>query len=99
MPSLWVTEFKHVGKDHALRQTLFATLPPNTEQVLTISGVSAQSAGFQGGTHLIRIHTDTACHVSVGQNPTATSSNMRLAANSTEYIAVDPNDKIAVIQS
>lgn len=73
--------------------------PPIAEQTVAISGSSAQSSAFQNNTTFIRVHTDAICSVLVGSNPTATATKKRLAANQTEYFAVVPGFKIAVISN
>ena len=90
MSSLYIAEF--VDGAGALQA---AQMPPISEQKVTISGTSAQSAAF--GCKVIRVHTDVACHVAFGANPTATTSNMRLQADTTEYFGVTPGNKVAVI--
>lgn len=66
---------------------------------VAIGGVSTQSAAFGSNTRLVRLHTDAACRVAFGENPTATANSMRLAANSTEFFGVIPGQKVAVITS
>jgi len=71
--------------------------PPLAEQTVAIGGASTQSAAFNTKTRLIRIHTDAICSIAVGSNPTATTGKARMAAGQTEFQAVNPGDKIAVI--
>lgn len=99
MSKLYVTEF--VGADEkANTVTPAARVAGATDQPpLTISGTSAQSAAFGTGGSLVRLHTDVICCVAFGTNPTATTSSMRMAADSTEYFAVPAGSawKVAVI--
>jgi hypothetical protein len=69
--------------------------PPLVEQVVTLTGSSAQSAAFNAQTTLVRIHVDGSgpAGVTFGTNPTATvvsgtSGSGRFAANQTEYRGV-----------
>jgi hypothetical protein len=71
--------------------------PPIAEQTVTISGTSAQSSAFNAKTRYIRIEPDVICSRLVGADPTATTSNARMAADSFEFIAVKGGHKIAVI--
>lgn len=71
--------------------------PPVAEQTVAIGGASAQSAAFNAATQVVRVHADAICSIAFGANPTATASTMRMAAGQTEYFAVNPGDKIAVI--
>ena len=90
MASLYITEF--VDGAGALQA---AQMPPQAEQKLTISGTSAASAAIAA--KVVRVHTDTACHVAFGASPTATVSNLRMPADSTEYFGVTAGHKIAVV--
>lgn len=99
MSKLYVTEF--VGADEKTNTvTPAARVVGMTDQTpVTISGTTAQSAAFGNGASLVRLHTDVICCVAFGTNPTATTSSMRMAANSTEYFAVSAGQsyKVAVI--
>lgn len=97
MATLWITEFSHLGQDHARRTGQTALLPPVAEQSITITAGSTQGSALNSATHLVRLHTDTACHIAVGTNPTASSANLKMLTDSTEYFAVTPGDVIAVI--
>lgn len=92
--TLYVTEFKE--SPPVTYQA--APMPANANQAITISGASAQSAAFQWNTVLVRVHCDVICNVNIGgTNPTATTTNMRMAAGQTEYFQVKGSDKLAVI--
>ena len=91
MSSLYITELSNGAG--ALQA---AQLPAIAEQKVTISGTSAQSAAFQQETRMIRVHTDVACHILVGSDPTATVAKLRMAADSVEYFGVTPGHKVAV---
>ena len=45
----------------------------------------------------VRVHADAICSIKFGSAPVATTANMRLAANQTEYFQVSPGDKVSVI--
>ena len=109
MPSLYITEFATTGvlstEGGGLSTTAgyrlnsdVARIPSVASQKITISGISTMSAAFNANTRLIRINTDTNCHIFSGTNPTATTDNLRMVADSTEYFSVTPGMKIAVIQ-
>lgn len=99
MPTLYVTEFSESGLGSSPRQLPMAPLPAVASQAVTISGTSAQSSPFSTATRAIRVHTDVVCSIFVGANPTATTSNARMAADQTEYFSVQPGDRIAVISN
>ena len=92
MASLYITELTDGAG--ALQA---AQLPALNAQKLTISATHAQSTAFKTGTKLIRLHTDTVCHILVGDDPTATTANLRMAADTTEYFGVKAGQKLSVI--
>lgn len=98
MATLYISEYSESSFGQVPRALPVASEPALTEQTpITISGTSAQSAAFNVKTRVIRVHADAICSILVGANPTATTANKRLAANSTEYFSVQPGDKLAVI--
>lgn len=62
--------------------------PAVAQQHFTVSGTSAQSALFNAKTKFVRIHTDGIVSLKFGTNPTAVTTELRLAANQTEYFGV-----------
>ena len=98
MPTLYITEFQQEGIDAMGRVMPVAKQLPVAEQTVSFSA-SAQSATLNPSTTLVRLQADNTCGVVFGANPTATTSSMRMAADQTEYFAVQANSglKIAVI--
>lgn len=96
MTTLYIAEFSSL-LNNVISGVDAALMPPLAEQTLTNTGSSAQSAAFNQATRIIRVHTDSICSIKVGPNPTATTSNIRLAVNQTEYFSVSPGDKLAVV--
>lgn len=99
MANLYVTEFEQIS-DHPTLGGIAqaARMPPIAEQVVAIGVSTTPGAAFNRKTNLIRVHVDAACHIEIGSAPTATTANMRMSANTTEYFGVDAGDTIAVIQ-
>jgi hypothetical protein len=97
MATLYITEFEASGNAISGAQLQVAYLPEVTTQKITFTTSSVQSAALDTKTRFVRIHTTAACHVAVGTNPTATTDNMRMIADSVEYFGVRPGYKIAVI--
>jgi hypothetical protein len=97
MASLYVTEYLGLGRAALDTVTQAPTEPALTEQLVAIGGSSTQSAAFSTRTRLVRVHCDAICSVAFGPNPTAVNTAKRLAANQTEYFAVNGGDKLAVI--
>lgn len=97
MATLDVTEYASLSLDAQGRQVLVGKEPSITNQQVAVGGSSTQSAALQGHTKFVRLHTDVACRIAIGPNPTAASTSMRMAANQTEYLGVNGGEKIAVI--
>jgi hypothetical protein len=97
MTKLFITEFRQMPNEQSINgQPQAVMLPSNGTQVINL-GASTQSAVIKYATRLVRLHAVAACHVTVGTNPTATTSDMRLGEGQTEYFGVQPGDRIAVI--
>ena len=62
--------------------------PPIATQVLDTTAGVQQSSAFNAETRFIRVHTDGIISYLIGTNPTASTSNERMAANQTEYFGV-----------
>lgn len=97
MANVNITEFPHVGMAGSFAAQVGGLPPLVAPQNLTPSATSAQSAAFHGKTRIIRVFTDTAIGIRVGDDPTAVGTDTRMAANATEYFAVAPGQKAAVI--
>ena len=101
MAVLFITEYVSQGVDLNGRQLPVAALPILAQQAVTISTVSLSSSSFQTNTQLVRLHSDTVCSVNISSGATAASvtTNMRMAANHTEYFNVPSNSsyRVAVI--
>lgn len=73
-----------------------------TTQTVSTSGASAQSAAFNASTKVVRIKpVGGAVHVTVGSNPTATTSKTHLGDGEVyDYCGDDlPGLKVAVIDA
>lgn len=98
MATLYIAEFTESAFGQIAGHAPVAALPAVTEQTVAISGTSNASNAFGNQTEIIRVHTDTTCSILVGTGtPVATAAKLRMVADQTEYFAVQPGDKIAVI--
>lgn len=99
MATLYIAELSNTGVSNTTANLQIAAMPPIAEQTVAIAAGSAQSNAFNGQTKYVRLHTDSICSVAFGANPTATATNARLAAGTTEYFAIPQNQsfKVAVI--
>ncbi|MEK9751587.1 MAG: hypothetical protein VW338_00025 [Rhodospirillaceae bacterium] len=98
MAVLYIAEYDRLATDSNGRAILAGTEPPIAEQTVAIGGTSTASSAFNSQTRYVRIHTDAICHTLFGKTPTATTGKQRMAADQTEFKAVTPGDKVAVIE-
>lgn len=96
MALLDVTEMRDLPIDANGRTILCAKLPAIAQQQVTFTTSQASNA-FSADTRFVRVHTDSACRVAFGDAPTATATDMRMAAGQTEFFAVPPGSKIAAV--
>src|SRR5450755_5196324 len=99
MATLYIAELSKVARLSNLMGDVAqaSQVPPITEQTVAIGAGSVQSALFNPRTAFIRVNTDSTCSIAFGFNPTATTANMRLSANQTEFFGVYPGTLVAVI--
>ena len=69
------------------------------QQKIAITGAATPSSAFHGSARLVRVHVDGdgACSIAVGPGAVATTDDMRLAPNQTEYFGINDGDVISVI--
>jgi hypothetical protein len=58
-----------------------------------------ESTAFGSTTKFIRVHTDAICSLQIGAAPVATTSDTRMAANTTEYFAVLPGHILSAVSN
>jgi len=98
MAVAYITEFER-PQDGPTFPMQAAYMNNVTNQYLAV-GAEVKSSAFAASTKFIRFHTDAACHIAFGANPTAVNAqSMRLAAGQTEYFGVNPGEKVSVIAS
>lgn len=88
MATLWIKE--HIKKPQLAGGPDIWSEPASVEQAVTISGTSAQSAAFAAQTKFITITSDSAFCYLVAANPTAATTNFRVASDQILTIAVEP---------
>jgi hypothetical protein len=93
--NLYISEYNSIGGAGSIQ---IASEPPLVIQApVSFTSGAAQSAAFNAATAYLMIECDTQCSYLVGANPTATISNMPLAAFFPLFIAVKPGQIISVI--
>lgn len=96
MAVLYITELRDIGGGGNFPANI-AHAPSLAKQTVAIGGSSVASTAFGPNTTMIRVHTDAICSIDIRTAPVATATTERMAANQTEYWAINPGDKIAVI--
>lgn len=101
MANVNISEYPHTAMAGSFAAQVGSLPPLVAPQNLSPSGTSAQSAAFTSQTRIIRVFTDTAIAIRVGDagvpGPVAVTTDTRMAANSTEYFGVAPGQMAAVI--
>ena len=74
--------------------------PDFTPLVYTVATSSAQSSAITTGSGIIRIATKGCeAHIKFGTNPTATTSDVLIPANTVEFFKFTSGEKVAFIRS
>lgn len=69
-----------------------------TVQDMTIAASSTQSTAVATeGAIAVRVVATVECRISIGSNPTATATGLKLVAGIPEYFAARKGEKVAVI--
>jgi hypothetical protein len=100
MATLYISEHASLAQDTTAGNAQIVKQPALTTQTVVIqSGTPLQSAAFGAATRIVRVAVDVVACVLVGpvNNTHATTSSPRMAANQTEYFAVNPGDQLSVI--
>ena len=95
MAVLFITEYSRLAIE-AQGFPVLVGLEPSRTQTVAIGGGSVQVT-LGAGARFVRLHTDAICHVKFGTNPTASATEMRMAANQTEFFGVKGGELLAVI--
>lgn len=99
MPFAYISEYVRMPNDMIGRAIPAGQEPAITVQKIAIGGGSVQSAPFSPKTTLVAINVDATCSFAFGENPTATTSSMRLPQDGTQFFGVTPGDRVAVISN
>lgn len=91
MSTLWIKEHDRMPQQAGGPQIW--TEPCLVEQTpVTYTGTAGQSAAFNAQTKAVTITSDGTFSYLIASNPTATTSNFRVAAGEILTIAVDPTN-------
>lgn len=77
----------------------FDVIFPGASQKAAFTGASTPVTNpFAANVSVVRLYSTQDCYVKFGAAPVATSADMFLPGGVTEYIGVNPGDKVAAIQ-
>lgn len=100
MATLYISEHSEMPlTDNSVGKS-WAMAPSIVDQTVAIGASSTASNAFNVNTRFVRLDAGAICSVAfsaAGATPTATASNARMAANTTEYFGVQGGGKVAVI--
>lgn len=96
MATLFVTEYASLGADVAASVAPIAAEPAVTTQTVSFT-TTTQSSAFNASTRFVRLIADADCHLLFGANPSATTSHQKVMADTVEWRAVQPGDKVAAV--
>jgi hypothetical protein len=100
MAALYISEFENPVTVDGTLPGIQLPQPALLDQTpVAIGGTSAQSAAFSAKTKAVMISTDAICSIAFGSNPTATTGNLRLPANTIISFGVIPGQRVAVISN
>lgn len=99
MATLWIREYSDIGRAAAsaggARPQI--AVEPGADMTPVTFSTTAQSAAFAATTRYIAMIASAAFHYVVAANPTATTSALKVPADTLIYVAVTPGQKIAAI--
>lgn len=96
---LYISEFRNGVSPIGSALAQMMPQPAIIDQIVAISGSSAQSAAFNAKTYAVLLSTDTNCCIVFGDDPTAdnTKNFLLKATDDPIAFAVQPNQKVACI--
>jgi hypothetical protein len=104
MTTLYISEFPDLAQGINRGGVNLVDLPPIAKQTVSLAGGTQASAPFSATTKVIRLMADSVCSIvtshgrpPTGVTPSATTADMRLAANQEYYFRVQPGSVLAAI--
>jgi hypothetical protein len=96
MTKLYVTEYVRQAKIDGIPVQAGEEPAIGTHVVDYTAGAARSAANFNAQTRFVRVHTDAICSIKFGSaTVTATTSDARMAAGSTEYFSCLPQQVAA----
>lgn len=98
MSNLSVAEFAALGRDLQTSPLPSGKTPAIAIQNVSFTGTAGTSSAFNAETRFIRVYSDADCRILIGSDPTATLTDILMAADQAEYFGVTPGHKISAIE-
>lgn len=71
----------------------------DTHQSAAYTGTAGTiSNAVAAGTYKVRVIVTSAAYIKIGSSPTATTSDVYMAAEAAEYFSIRPGEKVSAIQ-
>lgn len=98
MATLWIREYDKIALD-STGKPMDAALEGDATRDQTVTfTTTVQSAAFNKSTKYVAITSSVAFHYKVGANPTATTSNLRVAADQVLFFGLQEESlKVAAV--
>ena len=82
-----------------MSQQYIGTARLGTHQSVAYTGTAGTIAtAITSGHNKVRVYVTTDAYIKIGSSPTATTSDVPLAAKSAEYFTINPGEKVSAIQ-
>lgn len=99
MSFAYITEYRRQSRDGVSMTIPTGQEPALRTQRVPIGGTSVQSEVFDSKTTFVAINVDVTCSLAFGDDPTATTSSMRLPQDATMFFGVIPGHRVAFISN
>lgn len=98
MATLWIREYEDLALDARGRPMQIALEGDAVRDQTVTFTTTVQSSAFNKSTKYVAISSSVAFHYKVGTNPTATTSNARVAADQWIFFGLQEQDlKVAAV--
>jgi len=94
MAKLYISEYAKLATDYNGQPVPVAKEPAAAVQVVTFTTATA-SAAFNSRTEMVRLLSDTDCHLAFGSAPVATTSYALYKADTEYWVGVAAGDKVS----
>ncbi|MFO0346540.1 MAG: hypothetical protein ACK503_09725 [Labrys sp. (in: a-proteobacteria)] len=99
--TLYITQDRSLARDASGNVIPAGEEPSIGTTVMAVGATAQQSPPLDSSCRFIELHTDSVCHVEIGENPVATTGKRRLPAGVITFQGLGNNPdrlRISVIQ-